>query len=72
MWRRGKPRIQEETKKWFFTFSQELKIIFSVFAIANPLDSRVAEAKGILQDPWFIFWRGFFYKEGGSEWRRRR
>jgi len=37
-------RVQEETKKWFLTFSQKLKVIFGGFAIANLLDSRVAEA----------------------------
>jgi len=37
-------RVQEETKNWFLTFSQRLREIFSVFAIEDSLDSRVAEA----------------------------
>ncbi len=44
----GKPRVQEETSNWFLTSGLKLKVIFSGFATANPLDSRVAEARGIL------------------------
>jgi len=56
----GKPRVQEETSNWFLTFGLELKVIFSGFATANPLDSRVAEARGILQARGLYCDTGFF------------
>ena len=44
----GNRRVGEKTKTCFLAFRQELKMIFSGFIIANPLDDGVADAKRIL------------------------
>jgi len=47
----GKATGPRRNPKWFLTFSQKLKVIFGGFAIANPLDSRVAEARKTTRGP---------------------
>jgi len=52
---REKPRIG------FLPLGKNLKVNFTGFAIADPLDSQVAKAKGIFGNPWHIFTTGFLF-----------
>jgi hypothetical protein len=54
-------RVPEETKIWFLTFSQWLRVILSGFADANPRDGRVAKAGTVsIRIPVAQLFHGFF------------
>ena len=59
--RRGKPRVPEEIKIWFLTFSLKLKVVFRQVTEINPWDSRVAETLRNLSEPVVSIDHGFFY-----------
>jgi hypothetical protein len=60
-------RVQEEPKRgsysWLIADSQKS---LGWICRANPLDSRVAEAEGIIRNPWSVFAMGFLLQETGE------